>query len=47
MLSSYHTSEMLRPTQALRIPGITPAAVSLVNVYIEIFQRRAGEQASV
>jgi tRNA uridine 5-carboxymethylaminomethyl modification enzyme len=26
--------------QALRIPGITPAAVSLVNVYIEIFQRR-------
>jgi len=32
--------------QALRIPGITPAAVSLVNVYIEIFQRRASEQAS-
>jgi tRNA uridine 5-carboxymethylaminomethyl modification enzyme len=32
--------------QALRIPGITPAAVSLVNVYIEIFQRRAAEQAS-
>jgi tRNA uridine 5-carboxymethylaminomethyl modification enzyme len=31
--------------QALRIPGITPAAVSLVNVYIEIFQRRASEQA--
>jgi len=30
--------------QALRIPGITPAAVSLVNVYIEIFQRRAAEQ---
>jgi tRNA U34 5-carboxymethylaminomethyl modifying enzyme MnmG/GidA len=29
--------------QALRIPGITPAAVSLVNVYIEIFQRRATE----
>jgi len=29
--------------QALRIPGITPAAVSLVNVYIEIFQRRARE----
>jgi tRNA U34 5-carboxymethylaminomethyl modifying enzyme MnmG/GidA len=27
--------------QAGRIPGITPAAVSLVNVYIEIFQRRA------
>jgi tRNA uridine 5-carboxymethylaminomethyl modification enzyme len=31
--------------QASRIPGITPAAVSLVNCYIEIFQRRAGEQA--
>ncbi len=31
--------------QASRIPGITPAAVSLVNVYIEIFQRRAVEQA--
>ncbi len=30
--------------QALRIPGITPAAVSLVNVYIEIFQRRSAEQ---
>ena len=26
--------------QALRIPGVTPAAVSLVDVYIEIFQRR-------
>ncbi|HEV2492749.1 MAG TPA: tRNA uridine-5-carboxymethylaminomethyl(34) synthesis enzyme MnmG [Terriglobia bacterium] len=33
--------------QAARIPGITPAAVTLVNVYIEIFQRRAAEQASV
>ena len=33
--------------QALRIPGITPAAVSLVNCYIEIFQRRATEQAAV
>jgi tRNA uridine 5-carboxymethylaminomethyl modification enzyme len=34
--------------QALRIPGITPAAVSLVNVYIELFQRRAaGESASI
>jgi tRNA uridine 5-carboxymethylaminomethyl modification enzyme len=33
--------------QAARIPGITPAAVSLVNVYIEIFQRRGAEQASV
>jgi tRNA uridine 5-carboxymethylaminomethyl modification enzyme len=32
--------------QALRIPGVTPAAVSLVNVYIEIFQRRANEQSS-
>ncbi|HUI41796.1 MAG TPA: tRNA uridine-5-carboxymethylaminomethyl(34) synthesis enzyme MnmG [Terriglobia bacterium] len=31
--------------QAGRIPGITPAAVSLVNVYIEIFLRRAAEQA--
>jgi tRNA uridine 5-carboxymethylaminomethyl modification enzyme len=27
--------------QASRIPGITPAAISLVNCYIEIFQRRA------
>jgi tRNA uridine 5-carboxymethylaminomethyl modification enzyme len=33
--------------QALRIPGVTPAAVSLVNCYIEIFQRRGAEQASV
>ncbi len=32
--------------QASRIPGVTPAAVSLVNCFIEIFQRRAGEQAS-
>jgi len=30
--------------QASRVPGITPAAVSLVNCYIEIFQRRAAEQ---
>ncbi|HEV2233515.1 MAG TPA: tRNA uridine-5-carboxymethylaminomethyl(34) synthesis enzyme MnmG [Terriglobia bacterium] len=30
--------------QASRIPGITPAAVSLVNVFIEIFQQRAAEQ---
>ena len=30
--------------QALRIPGVTPAAVSLVNVYIEIFQRRSAGQ---
>ncbi|MGB7591475.1 MAG: hypothetical protein WBO19_09565, partial [Terriglobia bacterium] len=33
--------------QASRIPGITPAAVSLVNCYIEIFQRRAAEQAAM
>jgi len=32
--------------QAARIPGVTPAAVSLVNVYIEIFQRRAAEQTA-
>ncbi|HEX5483871.1 MAG TPA: tRNA uridine-5-carboxymethylaminomethyl(34) synthesis enzyme MnmG [Terriglobia bacterium] len=32
--------------QASRIPGVTPAAVSLVNVYIEIFQRRGVEQTS-
>jgi tRNA uridine 5-carboxymethylaminomethyl modification enzyme len=32
--------------QAARIPGITPAAISLVNCYIEIFQRRAAEQAT-
>jgi tRNA uridine 5-carboxymethylaminomethyl modification enzyme len=32
--------------QASRIPGITPAAVSLVNCFIEIFQRRAGEQSA-
>jgi tRNA uridine 5-carboxymethylaminomethyl modification enzyme len=31
--------------QASRIPGITPAAVSLVNCYIEIFQRRAAEES--
>jgi tRNA uridine 5-carboxymethylaminomethyl modification enzyme len=29
--------------QASRIPGITPAAVSLVNCFIEIVQRRAAE----
>ena len=29
--------------QASRIPGITPAAVSLVNCYIEIFQRRESQ----
>lgn len=32
--------------QASRIPGITPAAVSLVNVYIEIFQRNGVEQTA-
>ena len=31
--------------QALRIPGITPAAVSLVNVYIEVFQRRDAHES--
>ena len=31
--------------QAGRIPGVTPAAVSLINVYIEIQARRA-QQAS-
>src|SRR5208337_5463001 len=32
--------------QASRIPGVTPAAVSLINVYIEIQARRqAGSQA--
>jgi len=31
--------------QASRIPGVTPAAVSLVNVYIEI-QARRHQQAS-
>jgi len=25
----------------MRIPGVTPAAVTLINCYIEIFQRRA------
>jgi tRNA uridine 5-carboxymethylaminomethyl modification enzyme len=33
--------------QASRIPGVTPAAVSLVNCFIEIFQRRAGEHAEI
>jgi tRNA uridine 5-carboxymethylaminomethyl modification enzyme len=32
--------------QASRIPGITPAAVSLVNCYIEIFQRRAPQPSA-
>ena len=33
--------------QASRIPGVTPAAVSLVNVYIEIQARRRGQVAAV
>jgi tRNA uridine 5-carboxymethylaminomethyl modification enzyme len=33
--------------QASRIPGITAAAVSLVNCYIEIFQRRGEERSSL
>ena len=33
--------------QASRIPGVTPAAVSLVNVYIEIQARRRDLQATV
>jgi len=31
--------------EAARIPGVTPAAVSLVNCYIEILQRRAAGQS--
>jgi tRNA uridine 5-carboxymethylaminomethyl modification enzyme len=40
----------LRPRtigQASRIPGVTPAAVSLVNVYIEIQTRRREQAASI
>jgi tRNA uridine 5-carboxymethylaminomethyl modification enzyme len=33
--------------QASRIPGVTPAAVSLVNVYIEIQARRHAQATSV
>jgi tRNA uridine 5-carboxymethylaminomethyl modification enzyme len=33
--------------QASRIPGVTPAAVSLVNVYIEIQARRRGQAAAI
>ena len=33
--------------KASRIPGITPAAVSLVNCFIEIFQRRVSDHAPV
>jgi tRNA uridine 5-carboxymethylaminomethyl modification enzyme len=32
---------------AARIPGVTPAAVSLVNVYIEIQSRRRDQAASL
>src|SRR5208337_425386 len=33
--------------EAAHNPGVSPAAVSLVNCYIEIFQRRAAEQAAM
>jgi len=33
--------------QASRIPGVTPAAVSLVNVYIEIQARRREQAAAM
>ena len=33
--------------QASRIPGVTPAAVSLVNVYIEIQARRREHAAAI
>jgi tRNA uridine 5-carboxymethylaminomethyl modification enzyme len=33
--------------QASRIPGVTPAAVSLVNVFIEIQARRREQAASI
>ncbi len=32
---------------ASRIPGVTPAAVSLVNVYIEIQGRRREQAAAI
>jgi tRNA uridine 5-carboxymethylaminomethyl modification enzyme len=32
---------------AFRIPGVTPAAVSLVNVYIEIQARRRERAAAI
>jgi len=32
--------------QASRIPGVTPAAISLVNVYIEIQAKRRGNLES-
>jgi tRNA uridine 5-carboxymethylaminomethyl modification enzyme len=31
--------------QALGIPGVTPAAVSLINIYIEIQAKRAAQTA--
>jgi tRNA uridine 5-carboxymethylaminomethyl modification enzyme len=42
--------ERVRPrtlAQASRIPGVTPAAVSLINVYIEIQSRRHEQAASI
>jgi tRNA uridine 5-carboxymethylaminomethyl modification enzyme len=42
--------ERVRPQtigQASRIPGVTPAAVSLVNVYIEIQGRKLNEQPAL
>jgi tRNA uridine 5-carboxymethylaminomethyl modification enzyme len=33
--------------QASRIPGVTPAAVSLVNVFIEIQARRRNQAAAL
>jgi tRNA uridine 5-carboxymethylaminomethyl modification enzyme len=33
--------------QASRIPGVTPAAVSLVNVFIEIQLRRREQAAAI
>jgi tRNA uridine 5-carboxymethylaminomethyl modification enzyme len=33
--------------QASRIPGVTPAAVSLVNAYIEIQARRRDQAAAL
>jgi len=33
--------------QASRIPGVTPAAVSLINVYIEIQARRFAESGNL
>ena len=42
------TFERVRPVtlgQAIRLPGVTPAAVSLMHVYIEIQARKRGEAA--